>query len=498
MGLTLKKRKAGILLPVSSLPSAYGIGDFGAGAYDFINFLADSGQSIWQILPIGPTGLHNSPYQCLSAFAGNPSFVDLNALVMDDLLSIEDISGDWTKDEKRADYDLQVEKKIPLLIKASENFDEKDPDYLKFVNENKDWLMDYAMFASLRRLLDAENLDAWEDRLRNPSEDIFKEIRESFASQIKHRMIIQYFFFSQWKELKTYANSRGISIIGDIPLYVSEDSSDFWINRELFDVDSDGRTCTTAGVPPDEFSADGQIWNNPVYAWKTKKPELLSWWKRRIAQAAELYDGVRIDHFRGLSEYFSIPIIEGKADVECGEFLPGPGRELIDMIKSNFPDFMIIAEDLGKIFQETRELLAYSEYPGMKVLQFAFAGGSGNEYLPHNHIRNSVVYTGTHDNNTISGWVKGLDSRDLTFTKEYLGVKSSLYLPDAMIKAALSSIADTAIIPLQDWLGLGERARFNTPSTVDGSNWRWRVSKDALTPVLSEYIFYCTKELFDR
>lgn len=496
MAIDAKKRKAGILLPVSALPSEYGIGDFGFGAYQFVDFLEASGQSIWQILPIGPTGLYASPYQCLSAFAGNPYFVDINALLEDDLLTFEDVEsldGEWGSDKTSVSYEIQEKKKMSLLVKAAGKFNDKDLDFVEFKENNSDWLESYAMFRAVYALLDEEPLETWEDKLRNPTSETFAEIQEAFADKIRSCMIIQYFFFTQWKELKAYANAKGISIVGDIPLYVAENSSDFWIDRELFDVDCDGIPHSTAGVPPDAFSEDGQVWNTPIYAWKTKNEELIEWWHKRIAQAAELYDGIRIDHFRGLSEYYSIPIVDGNADVSKGKWLDGPGKNFIDMMKKDFPDLMIIAEDLGIIDCATRELLAYSGYPGMKVLQFAFAGNPDNEYLPHNHIKNTVVYTGTHDNNTIKGWVKSADVAEVEYARGYFGVKRNSNLVDAFIKSALSSVADTAIVPMQDWLGLGGNARFNIPSTVGGLNWKWRMSKDFLTPALAEYIALSTK-----
>ncbi|MDR1028136.1 MAG: 4-alpha-glucanotransferase [Clostridiales Family XIII bacterium] len=466
-------RRAGILLPIFCLPSPYGIGSLGRDAFAFVDFLRASGQSLWQILPIGPTGAYDSPYQSLSAFAGNPYFIDLDTLKQKGLLRAKELDRDWSRDPRRVDYEGQRQYRMPLLLKAAERFDAKaDAGYATFLRDNDRWLDGFADFMRRRR--------------RSPDADpeLWKRV--------------QFFFFDQWMSLKRYANAKGIGIVGDLPYYVSEESSDYEDNPTLFETvrsgPKQGRPAALAGVPPDGFSRDGQVWNNPVYAWTAHRKDRYRWWIDRLKQAAVLYDACRIDHFRGFSEYYSIPVGE---PASAGRWVKGPGAHFIDAVRDAVPGLCVIAEDLGILTEDVHALRRRSGYPGMLVLQFAFTPGEDSAYLPHNHIRNSVVYTGTHDNNTLKGWIRDSDANVIEYAYRYLGLSGTGNLSKAMIRAAIAGVAETAVIPMQDWLGLGAEARINAPSTVGGDNWRWRLRREQLTEKLSVEIFDRT-DLYGR
>ena len=574
-------RRAGILLALSSLPGverdglpgsvtkggstvpgslpdsgAKGGGPLPAGAlgkaaYDFVDFLSEAGQRLWQILPIGPVGDGLSPYQSRSAFAGNPAFID------------------------RRDIRQYPGRYAP-----------KGAAYTRFLNENAAWLDDYALFEAVRASQRGKPLPMWPDGLRNPSAKMLSSLREKFETEtgaVKHE---QFCFFLQWRELKRYANLKGVGIIGDLPIYVYEDSAEFWLRRRAFDAGADGRPRTSAGVPPDGFSKDGQIWNNPVYDWGRGRKEAFAFWRERLAQAVRLYDGVRIDHFRAFADFYAYPmedkggglsvilpesrdggaldldaarnqvaapICEGQGHANLrnnvglltardgsppkdeakeadfsvlkearegewreGEWREGPGKAFTDMLRKEYPGFFIIAEDLGELSDAAKNLVAESGFPGMKVLQFAFSGDPGNPYLPHNIPEHSVCFTGTHDNNTLLGWARGAPRAERLFAMEYLGLSRrggamgaqpakvssgamlAEALADALLAQALASRAETAIIPLQDWLGLGAEARMNKPGTKGGRNWKWQCPKGALTRPLAARIRHATKDLYDR
>jgi 4-alpha-glucanotransferase len=445
-------RRAGALLPVFSLPSPYGIGTLGKAAFDFVDFLADSGQSLWQILPMGPTGSSGSPYQSLSAFAGNPFSIDLDLLASDGLLTKRELRPlrRAVADVSRVDYAMQAELRAPLLEKAASRFG-ADPDYRKFRRDNAWWLDDFERYAS------------GEPRVAS---------------------VIQYLFHLQWRRLKRYANARGVGIVGDLPFYIGAESADFEAHPELFAVDAGGRPRLIAGVPPDAFAKDGQVWNDPVYDWKEHERTGYDWWIKRFRQADAMYDLCRVDHFRAFAAYFAIPSGRPASD---GKWLRGPGRKFIDAVKGSVPGLGIIAEDLGIITKDVHALREYSGYPGMRVLQFAFGPGRDSSYLPHNHIRDCVCYTGTHDNPTLREWASKLPEPEADFARAYLGT-SARDLPHATLRAALGSVACTAIVPLQDYLDLGARARINTPSTVSRKNWTWRLAPGDLTPGLARCI----------
>jgi 4-alpha-glucanotransferase len=440
-------------LPVFSLPSPYGIGTLGKAAFDFVDFLAGSGQSMWQILPMGPTGASGSPYQSLSAFAGNPYHVDLDLLERDGLLTKRDLKPirDAVADNMRVNYLIQAELRMPLLMKAASRF-VPDADYRKFRRGNAWWLDDFSRGASAVS-------------------------------------IIQYFFQLQWQRLKRYANARGVGVVGDLPFYIGAESADYKAHPELFEVDAEGSPRLIAGVPPDAFAQDGQIWNDPVYDWKEHARTGYDWWIRRFIQADVMYDFCRVDHFRAFAAYFAIPA--GRPASE-GEWVPGPGKKFIDAVKKSVPALGVIAEDLGIITEDVHALREYSGYPGMRVLQFAFAPGKDSSYLPHNHVKDCVCYTGTHDNPTLREWSDKLPKHESDFARVYLGTDRK-GLSEAMLRAALGSVADVVIVPLQDYMGLGARARINTPSTVSRKNWTWRLAPGDLTAGLSGRILDLTR-----
>lgn len=473
-------RGAGILLPVASLPSDYGIGTLGNAAYNFVDLLVDLRQKYWQVLPLGPTSFGDSPYQSFSAFAGNPYLIDLGLLIKEGLLSKEEITGyNWGGEQDDIDYATIFENRFQVLQKAFERFDQTEKEFKKFCEENEEWLSDYSFFMALKTFSENREWLQWEDGLRNREPDIMKKYEVMLADQIQFFKFCQYKFFSQWNKLKKYANARGIQIIGDIPLYVALDSADVWAHRDAFLLNKDGTPDVVAGCPPDAFSEDGQKWGNPIYDWDKMEKDDFSWWRRRMKSSAKLYDVIRIDHFIGIVRYYSIPAKDDTA--RGGKWNKGPGKKLTDAIEQAVGDAKIIAEDLGIQVPGVKKLMAKTGWPGMKVLLFAFDGNTANEYLPHNFTdTNIVVYAGTHDNDTVVGYFRDKTEYELAFLYEYLGITSKEEIPDAVIRLAYSSIADVIIIQMQDILKLGNEARMNLPSTI-GKNWRWRFKKDGLS-----------------
>ena len=477
-------RASGILMGISSIPSKYGIGCFSKEAYDFVDQLEKAGQQYWQILPLGPTGYGDSPYQSFSTYAGNPYFIDLEELIKKELLTKEECEAcDWGGSESYVDYEKMYLSRYKLLRKAYEKADLKtNPDYAEFLKEEKDWLQDYCLFMAIKICW----ID-WPEELKDRHSKAVKEAEKELAEEIEFYRFQQYCFTTQWRKLKAYANKKGISIIGDVPIYVALDSSDAWANPEMLQFDEDYDPKAVAGCPPDAFSATGQLWGNPLYAWDYHKKTGYDWWMKRVACCFKLYDIIRIDHFRGFDEYYAIPY--GDETAENGEWMPGPGMDLFLKMKETLGDLPIIAEDLGFLTDTVRQLLKDSGYPGMKVLEFAFVAGEDSDYLPHNYDKNCVVYTGTHDNDTLQGWYQTLSEEDKEMTKEYL---NNPYTPDEevhwdFISLAMRSVADTCIIPVQDYLGLGNKARINMPSTL-GGNWMWRMKKGAFTDELIKKI----------
>ena len=479
-------RKCGVLLPISSLPSKFGIGTFSKEAYKFVDFLKAAGQKCWQLLPIGPTSYGDSPYQAFSTFAGNPYFIDLETLIEEGVLTTEEcLEYDFGEDNRFIDYEKLYHSRFLILRKAFEQFDTKEEDYEKFIQSNAEWLDGYALFMAIKDSKGGISCLEWEDDLRIRKPEVILEYTCQYADDIAFYKFIQYQFTKQWMKLKTYANRNGIQIIGDIPIYVSGDSADVWMNPDLFQLDENGIPTQVAGCPPDAFSPTGQLWGNPLYRWEHHAETNYEWWIKRIQKCYEWYDILRIDHFRGFDEYYAIPY--GDPTAKFGHWEKGPGFDLFRVIKEQIGNKEVIVEDLGFLTPSVLELVEKTGYPGMKVLQFAFDSRDENDYLPHNYNKNSVVYTGTHDNATTVGWVSELKEEDLAFAKEYLHVEKDEEICKELIRVAYSSVANLCVIPMQDWLMLDSNARMNTPSTL-GGNWRWRVYEEELTDELALYI----------
>ena len=480
------KRASGVLMPVFSLPSKYGIGCFSKEAYKFVDQLKKAGQSYWQILPLGPTGYGDSPYQSFSTYAGNPYFIDLKTLVKEGLLTKKECKEVRCKEQKKIDYEKIYQNRFKILKKAYRRF-QKNDKYEKFLEENAFWLEDYCMYMAIKDAHEGKSWSEWEELLKKREKTALEKVKEELEDEIGFYQFQQYEFDRQWKKLHTYAKEQGIQIIGDIPIYVAFDSADAWAAPELFQFDEENNPIRVAGCPPDAFAKTGQLWGNPLYRWDVHKNTGFEWWIKRLAHCFNMYDVVRIDHFRGFDEYYAIPY--GDETAENGEWMPGPGMDLFLKMKETLGDLPIIAEDLGFLTDTVRQLLKDSGYPGMKVLEFAFVAGEDSDYLPHNYDKNCVVYTGTHDNDTLQGWYQTLSEEDKEMTKEYL---NNPYTPDEevhwdFISLAMRSVADTCIIPVQDYLGLGNKARINMPSTL-GGNWMWRMKKGAFTDELIKKI----------
>ena len=485
-------RKGGVLLPVSSIPSKYGIGTFSKQAYEFVDFLERAGQSFWQILPLGPTGYGDSPYQSFSTFAGNPYYIDLEELIKKGWLTKEECDAcDFGSDDGYVDYEKIYLSRFRILKIAYERSNIKeDKEFGKFKEDNAAWLEDYALYMAVKNSFHGISWIEWEEDIRLRKPEAMKAYKEKFADEIEFYQFQQFVFAVQWLALKAYANKKKISIIGDIPIYVAFDSADTWANPELFQLDESCTPTGVAGCPPDSFSATGQLWGNPLYKWEYHKETGYEWWMQRISYCYRLYDVVRIDHFRGFDEYYFIPY--GDTTAEFGHWEKGPGYEIFKVMKEKIGKKPVIAEDLGFLTPSVISLVKKTGYPGMKILQFAFDSREESDYLPHNYSNNSVVYTGTHDNDTTMGWYGSLNRQDKAFAKRYLNIKAKKEIYWEFIRAALSSVADTAIIPVQDYLGLGSEARVNMPSTL-GNNWKWRLRDGQLDDSLAERIREITK-----
>lgn len=475
---------------ISSLPGAFGIGTMGREAYRFVDFLHEAGQTYWQILPIGPTSFGDSPYQSFSAFAGNPYFIDLDLLREDGLLQPEDYEGIcWGDSTTEVDYGRLYEQRFAVLRRAYARFSAKQPeDYGEFCRENGEWLADYALFMALKDAHGGRPWSEWEENLGRREPAALAAARQQYDAETGFVMMQQYLFAKQWFALKRYANDRGIRIIGDIPIYVPRDSADVWSEPRQFELDENYNPIEVAGCPPDGFAADGQLWGNPLYDWNAMRGDGYRWWVRRIQRSSTLYDIIRIDHFRGFDSYYAIPY--GAENARGGCWRVGPGIEVFHAIRAELGDLPIIAEDLGFMTDGVRELLRESGFPGMKVLQFAFDSREDSDYLPHNYDRHCIVYTGTHDNDTILGWFSTAAPQDVQFAKEYLRLTEAEGWNWGMMAGALQSPGDTVILTMQDLLGLGSEARMNIPATL--GCWKWRAPQGAIAGELAQKLHHLT------
>lgn len=492
-----KKRGSGILLHISSLPSKYGIGNFGKEAYNFVDFLKKSGQSYWQILPLGQTSYGDSPYQSFSTNAGNPYFIDFDLLEKEGLLKTKEYETiDWGKENIKIDYEKIYNHRYMVLFKASERFDFSNKKYIEFLEKEKLWIEDYALFMSIKFFHKGISWNLWEDNFRFKDKETLDKYKKDNKKDIDFWKFIQFKFYEQWNQLKTYANENGVKIIGDIPIYVAYDSVDVWKNPEYFQLTEKYEPVSVAGVPPDPFSPTGQLWGNPLYNWKYMKKTNYKWWIERMKSASEIYDVIRIDHFRGFDSYFSIPA-KDKTAVR-GKWKKGPGIKLFKELKKELGELDIIAEDLGFLTPSVIKLLKDSSFPGMKLMQFAFDSREGGDYLPHNYTQNSIAYIGTHDNDTGLGWLETADKKDIEYMKEYLATEENNIeeLLWKIICRTMSTVSNITIIQMQDYLMLGNEARMNKPATL-GGNWCWRMEKDSLKNELTKKIYNITK-LYQR
>ncbi|NFO87426.1 4-alpha-glucanotransferase [Clostridium botulinum] len=487
------RRSSGIIMHIASLPGEFGIGTFGKEAYEFADFLKESHQKYWQILPIGPTSYGDSPYQSFSAFAGNPYFIDFNLLKKDGLLKGKDYSNlNFGKDKEDIDYGLIFVEKMKVLRKAYERFKLNLPTDLKEFEEENQWLDDYSLYMALKSKFELKSWQKWDIDIKLRKKEALNKYREELKDEINLWKFIQYKFFEQWTNLKKYVNDLDIEIIGDIPIYVAEDSADIWANPKAFLLDEETLVpLKVSGCPPDNFAVTGQLWGNPIYNWDYIDKTNYKWWIDRMKQSSKLYDVIRIDHFRGFESYWSIPY--GDPTAENGEWVKGPGMKLFNAIKKELGDIKIIAEDLGFLTDEVVKFREESGFPGMRVLQFAFVGDAANRDLPHNYEENCIAYTGTHDNNTFRGWLEKTGTEEeIEASIKYLGLNKEEGYNWGFIRGVWSSKAYLSIALIQDFLNLGNESRINVPSTL-GQNWRWRAKEDVFTDELAEKIYEITK-----
>ena len=482
-------RTSGVLMPISSIPSPYGIGTMGKQARKFVDFLVKGGQKYWQLLPICPTSYGDSPYQSFSSFAGNPYFIDLEYLCKDKLLTKKECeSFQWGSNPKYVDYGIMYESRYALLRKVYARFTKKEPqDFEKFCENEKQWLDDYALFMALKDANGGQAWSNWDKSLRLREKKAMEEATEKYSEEIRFYKMLQYLFYQQWNALKTYANEAGIEIIGDVPIYVAGDSADVWANPDQFYLDENLEPIEVAGCPPDAFSDDGQLWGNPLFRWDVMKKDGYTWWTRRIKAMSELYDIIRIDHFRGFDSFYAIPAKDDTA--KNGQWKQGPGMDLFCELEKKLGKLPIIVEDLGFLTPSVHKLLKDSGFPGMKVIQFAFDSREESDYLPHTYTNHCVVYTGTHDNDTVMGWMKTAPKASVKYAKEYLNLTKEEGYNWGMMRAAWSSVADMAIVPMQDILGLGSEARINTPSTL-GNNWKWRATPEQIDAKVAKKLYH--------
>ena len=487
-------RRSGILMHITSLPGAYGVGTMGRNAFAFVDFLRDAGQSYWQILPLTPTGYGDSPYQSCSTFAGNHYLIDLDKLKEQGLIWDEDLWGiDWGWSDEKVDFGKQYENRLNVLRKAYGRFG-GNGDFDWFCQENSWWLADFALFMALKGKFGGAPWYQWESALKFRNEIAMNCARSELADEIRFYSFVQYIFYKQWNELRNYAHNNGVSIIGDVPIYVPYDSVEVWSNPQMFQLDGNLDPIDVAGCPPDAFSADGQLWGNPLYRWDVMAKDGYAWWLRRLGAAGKLYDVIRIDHFRGFEAYWSVPFEHTTA--RGGRWIKGPGMDFINAVKNGLPHLDFIAEDLGFLTPEVYQLLADSGLPGMKVLEFAFDVREPGNYLPHTYPRNCVCYVGTHDNETVRQWKESATPESVTYARRYLNLSHEEGFHWGMIRGGMSSVADLFVAQIQDYLGLGSEARINTPGTASG-NWQWRMLPGEASPALARKIYEYT-QMYER
>ena len=488
------ERRSGILMHIASLPGKYGIGTFGKSAYEFCDFLKKSGQKYWQILPLGQTSYGDSPYQSFSAFAGNPYFIDLDILHEKGLLSKEDYEDiNFGDNPEVIGYGLMFTEKMSVLRKAYSNFNVKEnQEFREFIEEESEWIEDYSLFMALKYNFNFISWNSWDEKIKKRDEETLEKYRHELKDEINYWKFIQYEFFNQWKNLRKYANDKNIKIIGDIPIYLSQESSDVWANPKIFLLDEETlEPLKVSGCPPDAFSETGQLWGNPIYDWSYLESNGFKWWIDRIEASLKLYDVLRVDHFRGFEAYWQVAY--GDKTAKNGEWVKGPGIKIFNTIKDKLGEIEIIAEDLGYLTQETLDFKKETGFPGMKIIQFAFGGDGSNPYLPHNYEKNCVAYTGTHDNDTIRGWCEVTGSKqEVEKAVEYLNLTKEEGYNWGVIRGVWSSVAHTSIGVMQDFLNLGNEARINKPSTL-ASNWSWRAKDGVFTNELANKIYRLTK-----
>ncbi len=485
-------RSSGILMHISSLPGPYGIGTMGAQAFAFVDFLKQAGQRYWQILPLTPTGYGDSPYQSCSAYAGSHYLIDLDLLVSDGLLYPEEPKNiHWCDREEKADFGLLYNHRLPLLRLAYSRFRDTDGSFQTFLAESEGWLPDFGLFMALKDRHGGKPWYQWEAPLKLRQPEALFQASQELAEEIRFYGFVQYLFFKQWNALHRYAAENGIAIIGDVPIYVPLDSVEVWKEPQYFQLDENRDPVAVAGCPPDAFTADGQLWGNPLYRWDVLKEEGYGWWLRRLAAAGKLYDVIRIDHFRGFESYWSIPA--GDTTARNGHWVKGPDMDFVNALKQGLPDLKFIAEDLGYLTQEVRDLRDGSGFPGMKVLQFAFDPKEPSNYLPHTYTQNSVCYTGTHDNLTMQQWFAEAEPEAVAFAREYMHLDENEGYVWGTIRTAFASVSDTVIVPIQDFLSFGAESRMNFPGTLSDCNWTWRAKCAKIYGTMANRILSLTR-----
>lgn len=484
-------RESGILLHVTSLPGPYGVGTMGKAAYSFVDFLHDAGQRYWQILPLTPTSYGDSPYQSCSTFAGNHYLIDLDALIDQGLLTQAEVDGfDWGARTDRVDFGLQYRSRLPVLRLAYRRFS-GGADFDAFCDANGEWLADFAMFMVLKEENGGKPWYDWPEPYKFRQTDAMEAAWARYDGDVRFYCFVQYLFFKQWNALRAYAHKKGVSIIGDVPIYVPMDSAEVWSRPELFQLDGKRQPVAVAGVPPDAFTADGQLWGNPLYRWEAHQAEDYRWWIQRLRAAGTLYDVVRLDHFRGFESYWEVPY--GDTTARGGKWVKGPGLAFIYAVKRALPELRLIAEDLGYLTPAVYEMRDASGYPGMKVLEFAFDSKEPSDYLPHTYIQNTVCYTGTHDNMTVRQWLDTAPAATRLYAAEYMRLTEEEGYAWGVVRTAFSSVSDLCVVQMQDLLDLGADARMNLPGTLSGKNWTWRMAPDAITPALTKRLRHLTK-----